>query len=345
MNNRRILMIAIITFTLVICPCASFADDVSGRNLPVNINKDNAINLLVSKGYSYDTATSLDDSDLKELYFDILSGKDVTVSSCTLEVDNFKAIEDILSYDENELMEAGLSKENIEIARNEIQGLFSMSDSKLQENLGMSRSEVKILREIQNKSSSNASNILNEQKKITTPVDATGGISTAKMSYSMAVTDNSSATKPNYKVKCTFNWKEVFVVGAWDDYIAVAWGGGMNSKNESGTVNYYKIVNSGWGTKYESKAMSKAAVPNKGYKFYFGKSYYYSGNNAVKSKSGTANITVYQTKKNGLDTKIISQYGHRTVKAGSSISISNTPTISFGAAYDKSDQKSKNVTY
>lgn len=341
MKNCR-LLISIIVLTLLICPYTSFAEDSLEQERPVNINKDSAISLLVSKGYSYDTATALDESDIKELYFDILSGKDVTVSSCTLEVDNFKAIEDILKYDESELIEAGLSEENVRIARNEIQRLFSMSDRNLQNELGLSGSEVKILRDIQNKATSN---ILDERKVITSPVEATGGISTAKMSYSMAVTDNSTSTKPNYKVKCTFNWKKVFIVGAWNDYIAVAWGGGMNSKSESGTVNYYKVADSGWGSKYESKSMSKTAVPNKGFKFYFGKSYYYSGNKAVKSKSGTANITVYQTKKKGLDTKIISQYGHRTVTTGSSISISNTPTISFGAGYDKSDQKSKNVTY
>lgn len=96
--------------------------------------------------------------------------------------------------------------------------------------------------------------------------------------------------------------------------------------------------------------MTTDVTPNAGVQFTFPQSYGTCSNgNAAKTKSGFASFTLYQTKKQGYDTTLISNYCHRVVSVQSaSISISASGpsvSLSIGGDWDTTTQKQTMLAY
>lgn len=340
---KKMIVIALTLMLIVCCSTGAFADSYITGDSNDSPSRAEIDEVLVKNGYSIETAKALNDVDAQQVWKDIEEGKEVSISTSTMDIDNFKVVEAILSHSDEELLNEGFTKDDIEMNRKEIEKMFSMTDLELQKTYGLTSSDVSALKAI---GQSTKAGVLHDNSRVVaTPK---GSISTTTLTYTMAVTNNSTSSAPNYRVVCSYNWSKVFALASFKDCITVGWGGGMNSKNESGTAKYYTITNSGWGTQKSTKSMSKTAKVNKGMVFEFPQGYYYNNNVAVKSKKGSASLTVYQTKKVGKDTKIISQYGHGRVNANVDITISvSGPSISvsLGTGYDKSPQVSKKVVY
>lgn len=196
------------------------------------------------------------------------------------------------------------------------------------------------------------SDVTNETyKKTNNLVTASGSISTSKLKYEQKVTPKSTKL-PNYQVKLSFIWDSPFTLIRFTDEVVVAWGGGLNTKNETYLVNYYNC-GSKWTTKYKTNKMSKKTTPNTGIEFSFPQAVAtpqtITNNTHALAKSGEIEFVLYQTKKEGKDTKIVSRYCHRVISVGSaSIGISASGpnvSISIGGAWDTSPEKDNIIKY
>ncbi|MDR1018260.1 MAG: hypothetical protein LBM02_06115 [Lachnospiraceae bacterium] len=308
---------------------------------------DTMIKTLCEHGYAYDTATALEEENLKELYSDIMKGREVEASTCAIEIDNLAAIEEFLKTDEDTLNAQGVSDKVIEENAKQVSDILNMSNQELKKEGGLSTTEVKILR----KAEDNAKNEAIDNKEIKNEVDASGGISSSKLKYTQSKTNLSSKTKPIYKINFTYSWAKPYVIHLFTDYIAVGWGGDFNSKSESGSAKYYWWEGSNrWiGNCKKTASMGKYAIINRGFKFSIpqGK---WVGKQYEKTKKGSASLIIYKNKKNRKATKVISAYCHQVIKLGSSngisVSLSSnhlSVSLKIGTAFDKSSQQNDNV--
>lgn len=178
-----------------------------------------------------------------------------------------------------------------------------------------------------------------------------------KMKYTQTVINNSTAKKPMYNVKLYFSWKpKVGRVPYFNDRIAVAWGGNLNrGKMLSKRIryqnmeSYYGLRGKTYYSKYYSPGVSD--TPNKGVIF-SAKQFRVFYKNGKKQqgilKNGYMSFNLYQNKKQGYDTRIISRYCYRKIKIGSSISFTGSGAsvgIEIGTGYEKSPQRTRTIRY
>ena len=189
------------------------------------------------------------------------------------------------------------------------------------------------------------------EKNIKNTVTASGSISSSKMTLTQSVI-NKSNTLPNYKVAISYNWKTPYTFCVSTDQIVTAWGGGLNSKDYVGTAYYYGWTSpTNWTSELVTRtSMSSTVKPNVGIQYSFPQS---KGKDKqghmTKTKMGAAGFTLYQTKKSGKETNLISNYCHKVIKVGGgSISISASGpsvSISIGPGWDKSPQAKNVIKY
>lgn len=149
-----------------------------------------------------------------------------------------------------------------------------------------------------------------------------------------------------------YNWITPYTFCVSEDCIVVGWGGYLNSKSETGSMNYYGWTSATNWSDYVNVYTSPRKEPttNAGMEFYFPQS---NGNDSqghmTKTKSGSVRLDIYQTKAEGKDTKVISNYCHKTLSAsGVTISVNSSGpsvSISIGTAYDKTPTQQANISY
>ena len=299
---------------------------------------------LTKAGYSKDTAEALEYEEMTDIYSALCNGDDVKINTCSMEVDNLDTLEELLRHDKEKMLKEAESEDALNNSIEEAEALLKKSNNELEKEYGLTRTEIKMIR----KAEENAKVDLKEEEEKDFNTVASGTIASAKLTYTQAVKNNSTKTKPNYRVTLSYSWKKAYLLAPFTDVIVVGWGGGLNSKDEVGVARYYTYKNDLSWIKYKNtKAMGETALPNKGYKFSFPQ----LNDNSLdvaKTKSGSASLTVYQTKKKGYDTKIISNYCHRVLKANATVGISASGpscSISIGKGYDHSPQKATNIGY
>ncbi len=318
----------------------------------VSLDHDEMIDALVEEGYTEETAEALSEEDLEYVYSGIESGDLVDVYTCSMEVDNLAEIEAFYSYSEEELIAMGIDEEAIQETEEQLEEMYNMNNSQLEQEYGLDEVDAKLFRKaVENGKAANVEE-RSYGKELENPVSASGSITSSEMSYTQSVTSNSS-TLPNYTVKLSYTWKSVYALAVYNDKIVAAWGGNLNSKSYSTTAKYYNwsTVGGSFGsTKVKTKSMTVDVTPNAGVEFTFPQSYGTCSNgNAAKTKTGSASFTLYQTKKQGYDTTLISNYCHRVISVKSaSISISASGpsvSLSIGGAWDKTSQKKTTIAY
>ena len=312
-----------------------------------NIKSNLMIDKLVEAGYHKDTAEALSDDELKDVYNGIVEGKDISIVTSSTEVDNLSEIEAFLSSTENELIELGIDRKEIKETKKALYKLFEKKDSEIIEEYGFDKTEVKLLRKAKENAQKNKQK---NSKKIKNQVNASGSISSSKLSYTQTVVNNSTKKKPNYRATLSYSWKKAYMLAPFKDEIVVGWGGSLNCKKYEGKASYRRYDDTlKWTGRGAStfKNMNTEVTPNAGIEFIFPQSVNTPTNN-TKSNSGSASVTVYQTKKQGYETTLISRYCHKVLKLGGGISISASGpsvSISVGEAWDKSAQKKAVIGY
>ncbi len=318
-------------------------EDVSTREV--------MIEKLVDNGYTISTADALSEEDLEQIYLALCGGKEVEISTCVEEIDNLELIEEFMSCEEEELQDMGMNANEIKDMQEEITALIDMTDEKLISTYGLDSTEVKMLRQVYENAEINKNTEKLDDDEVEEVV-ASGSISASKLSYTQTVTKN-KGNKPNYDVKLSYSWTTPYGLSCFNDKIVVAWGGNLNCKECEGTADYYGVnllVTKWKGKKLRSSDMSIDITPNTGIIFTFKQAKGIGSNgNWAKTKKGRASFVLYQTKKQGYETTLVSRYCHRIISIkSSSISISSSgagASISIGGGWDKSKQQSSVVAY
>lgn len=315
-----------------------------------NAKNSQMIEKLIRAGYYKETAEALSDDEIKNVYESISGGKDVSIATCATEVDNLHEIESFLSCTEDELVNMGANKNEIKETKKSLDELFRMKDSEMIKEYGIDKTEVKALRKTKENAKKNKLKNT-DKKKIKNEVNASGSISSSKLTYTQTVVNNSKKKKPNYRATLSYSWKKAYILAPFKDEIVVGWGGNLNCKDYKGRASYrtYKDFTCEWTGRGASafKKMSTEVTPNAGIEFIFPQSTN-GGETYRKSNAGSASVTVYQTKKKGYETTLISRYCHRVLKLGGGISISASGpsvTVSVGEGWDKSAQKKTVIGY
>lgn len=316
-------------------------------------SRDKMIEALVVNGYAQETAEALDESKLEEIYGYIVDGTMMDISTCSMEVDTLSEIENYLSCTEEELLDLGLTEDEIDGCDEQISDLLSMSNKELKQNFSLSNTEVKALRLAEENGIENKENHIVDNKKISNEVCASGALTSSDIKYTQSVANQSTSKKPKYVVNLSYAWKYVYLYACFDDKIAVAWGGKLNSMSEVGTAYYneYDPIKFTWKDMISNKRMGEEAKINKGYIFEFPQSYgkFNNGDIYGKSRTGFATCTLYNDRLRNLSTKIVSQYCHAVIGWDHSISIgvpaSGEITISPGSAYEVTSKRQTNIHY
>ncbi len=310
--------------------------------------KSNDNKILIENGFPSEHIDVLSTNQKQELVDELKNNPtNVTITTSILEVDNLVEVENFLKCTDEELVNMGMDLDSVIETRKELNGLNKKSPEQISKEKNVSLAEATYYKKAIEKGLSGEIN--QTYKETTNPVTASGSISSSKLSYSQTVT-RKSPELPNYSVFLSYTWASPFTVIGFNDEIVVAWGGGLNTKNESGSSRYYNCGTS-WGSYYETNDMTKKYTPNAGLEFIFPQSVTtpqtISNGSRALAKTGGASFILYQTKKEGKETKIISHYCHRVIKVGTSIGISTSPSLSIniGSAWDKTNQASNNIEY
>jgi hypothetical protein len=335
MKLKKIMLIMIVLCVI----CSLF-----GVSSASNINTLNVDKVLQDYGYESNVTSVMPYRDKVEISKSILENPDsIEILQTYLTVDNLALIEYYTNIEDTELIKNGLNNDDIKKIRNWLQKLNSISEAEMKEYYGIDFPVYKLVKKALTKNKDYHNEDFGE-KTVTT----SDTISTTKMSYSMTKTDVSTSTAPSYNFYITYNWLSTYFNDIFDDSIAVAWGGNLNSTNIASLANYNLVI-SGMFTDYvDSYAWTKNETPNSGIVFSTPQSKGYTIYGQYRqNKSGYVRFNLYQTKYNGkYDTNVVSRFLHKVVSiAGGSVSVTGA-TINFDSgSYDSTDQSSATVKY
>lgn len=339
-----------IIFALILA-CTMFPNVAYAKVVKTGLQLDEET--LIEAGFTKETADALESEERDEIVKELRTdSKLVDIKTSIMETDCLADIENLLSYSDKELLASGATQESINEARADIENLSKMSDKEIMKNYDMTETEVKLLRRAIIRGKQPKYINPGDIKNINELVTASGSLSSSTLYYTQRVSNKSTKKSPIYKVTCSYSWSRPYYLAIYKDEIAVAWGGALDTKAIKTSAKYYnwKCFGMSWQSSFSSNTMSKDQTPQAGIEFSFPqsvKSYYYK--NRPKTKKGSATVTLYQTKKQGYKTKVVSRYCHRTLRLyGTSISISASgpsASISIGSAWDKSSQKASTISY
>lgn len=334
-----VVLALIMIFSLSITALAS--EDTLSEYIPI----------LVAYGYTEETAEALPADIQERLAKKLLEDPDsVDIATLTLETDLLSEIEAFFLFSEEELIDMGADPDAVKRTKVELLSYYSMSNSELAKTLGIDTVEAALIKEAICSGQIHAGNKDYRNKK--TGVSASGSITTSEMTYTQTAENNSTPTAPSYDVSITYAWKEVYSLAVFDDKIVAAWGGGLNSKNISSCARYYNwsTVGGSFGSYYTYKTMNKTETVQSALEFEFPQSV--NNPNVInmpKTKSGYVNFTLYQTQKQGYDTKVLSNYCHKVISVGGgSISVDvSGPSVGLeiGYGYDTNVQYESTISY
>lgn len=336
---KKIISLTCILTLLMSIPTSAFASESNYGD----------VQLLVSQGYTVETASALSAEDRLEIAQMIRTNPSkIDINTLSLEVDNLMEIEALFSYSDAELNSMGADLSKVNKTKNELLTLCE-NKSVMARSLNANDVQVDMIRRAVEKGLENKRSGKGYDKK--TGVNASGSITTSEMTYTQSVSDYSTSSKPEYKVNISYTWKEVYALAVFDDVIVAAWGGGFNTKSISSRARYYRWASVGgdYGSYHTYKTMDKTETAQAGIEFEFPQSVSNGWNEAAKTKSGYAKFTLYQNQYQGYDTKVLSHYCHQVISlGGASIGISASgPSvgITIGKGYDTTAQKATTLTY
>ncbi len=344
-NFRSIAIALCMALVVSLIPGMAFADTFPNDYVE-------ARNTLLNFGYSEAILDEMPMDIQFELSDQIKKDSDsIEMTEVILQVDAVKEIEKIKAMTDAELSEAGLTKEEIADCREQLKKFEVNSVEELCDEFGLSRAKCEVMKEAVVNTASKAKKIKKEDLAV-----SSGSISTSDLNYTHSVAKNSGTTstkKVRHKVILAFAWLDPFIWCFNEDKIASTWGGNLD--REDGSTNQVRYLPSkefATATKHFSsyRKWSTTDTPNTGVKYSADQSISYTVNGKSYEgiiHSGTILFYVFQTKKQGLSTKIVSQYCHRTAAVtGVGISFSKNPiSISVGAAWDTSKQGSTSIEY
>ncbi|KAF0092549.1 MAG: hypothetical protein FD141_733 [Fusobacteria bacterium] len=338
----------VMTLLLVLVIFTTFTSNL----LAIQISpRDNDEKILIQNGLAKENLEALSNIDKEQLIENLKKDKSkVQINSVIMEIDNLAEIEAFMSRSRQELIESGADSDKVDTTRKELERFSTLSEEKLAKELNTSIAEARYIKRAieqgRNMSNDNQPKEIKEQEII----NASGSISSTTLTYSQAVTNLSTATRPIYKVNVAYTWNTVYALSIYSDAIAACWGGGLVTSGISSAAAYYDSTNSSFASYNKTISMTKEETIQAGIKFRFPQAVM-PKNPAYptsKTRNGSATFTIYQLQKQGYATQVASRYCHRSIRLEStSISFSTSPTVSInvGGAWDTSAQRISTISY
>lgn len=269
-------------------------------------------------------------------------------TTLSMEVDMLAEIEAFFACSKEELISMGTTEEKIDKTREELLSYYSLSDEDLAKELKINTTEASMVK----KAIDAGLESYGKKLKKKSGVLASGSITASEMEYTQDVFDYSTSSAPKYRVYLSYLWKNVYNLALFEDKIAVAWGGGLNSKDYSSLIFYYDWTKVGgdFGDFYTRQSANKEETIQAGLELEFPQAVYKDLVSPMpKTKTGYIQFTLYQTQFQGYDTKVISRYCHKVISVGGgSIDISVTGasvSMDIGYGYDTTAQAEKIIGY
>ncbi len=306
-----------------------------------------SVEILVEHGYTESAAQVIPEEKRDEIANMLLVNPEkVDISKVSMEVDILSEIEALFTYSDEELIQMGADADSIKCTKKEFLDYYSLDIVDLAEKLGLSEIEAKMLQR------SIETGIINSKKgsKIQkNGIKASGTITSSEMYYYQTVINRSSASAPNYNVTLSYSWVAPYFSNIYKDVIVVGWGGQLNSSNIDSSAEYYYadgVTSSTFGAYYTEREMTARESIQAGIEFEFDQLL----DHVAETESGYATFTIYQTRFQNYDSKIISNYCHRVPSITGDVNISisaSGPSVSLtiGTAYDRTPEKRTTIRY
>lgn len=268
---------------------------------------------------------------------------DVAIQSEEVTFDELKDIEKIVNMSDEKLKNTlGLSKSQITSFRNNIQKLKEYSKEELKEKYGMSNSEILIYNHVLKKINNyKEGKCIDDKNKVT----LSSSIGKSELEFKQTIVRDNRKKKVTYNVTEYFNWKKGYYDWnlGFEDIIGVSWTGGFNVKAGSNKIKYYAQTGNlvsgwGWGTYKGQKQGAFGIKPSKGLTYSFNQNYK-SNIISILAKSGYIDfiLTSKYQKKQKKEAQIVSRYGHKRIGV-KSISLGvKEASVEFGNAYTSTD--------
>jgi|GEM_PF-3064392 hypothetical protein len=320
LKSIKIITANIIASILLLTPLSTYAS-----SLDINNAQDEQI--LIQHGFKVETVNALNNEDKNSIATALVSNPSlVDVSTTITEVDNLTEIEKFCSLTNEQLIQTGANLSDILRERKLVETLYTMSDTELQNKFGLSKVEGKLIKRAIEKGKADINNNRLNESINNSEVTASGTISDGQLTYTMASV-NQGGTTPNYKVTCSYSWSYPYLLGLYTDQIAIAWGGGFNTKNVSSSLRYQSVntLSTDWTSTVTSSSYATLISENPNTSLQFGMPQtitdYTGSNSTLKTRSGSISFNLYQTIKQGFATKIVSNYLHRIIGLSASVDI------------------------
>ncbi len=332
-------------FTVIMTVLLLTSSSVFSSAASVNESELNYDEIMLQNGFTQ-VEVELFSKDLKKDTVEtlLINPNDVQIEISVTEIDELQSIETFVNTPVEVYLNAGVAQEEIDMVNDLIEGWRSSSDEELMKRYNRNQEEIKLLR-----MASTPDEDYVKKEFDSTIVTSSDSISASKLYFSTTATRKISSNKFYYQVTNTFEWHTFPFIDILTDKIANAWGGDMYTSNESSILTYYYRGNySGNGNTKNYAAHYEEGPINGGFVFWTHQSQGIPsplGNDYHQLWKGTCSIRLNQNGGvQGKTTKVIGQYGHHTI-GWADVSISSSPSISFGTGWDYSEQVRCNVTY
>lgn len=344
--KRKILSLVIAVCVLTsIMSVTAFASEADNQiPLVSNVENSEMTSVLADIGVPsaiIDTMPLEDATNLIQAYED--DPASVSISSTVMEVDVLSELETFVNSSHDELINMGLTDEDIKKTDEKIQSYREMSDEELSKELGADDVGTKLFKDAITPDDNY------EVKNSEMDVSASGTVSSAKLTYTQSCTSYNTPNSVKYYVGIYFAWNEVpeGITPSWNDNIVTAWGGNLTQSVNHKYTQYYNVntdnITPAWSTYNQTgiHIYTETTVNAGGY-YTWPQYYAYDGGTG---KFGSVGFYISQNANNGLTTKVVSQFAHRALQLGSTSISTSGLTLEIGGGYDKSVQQENIITY
>lgn len=325
----------LLVLSLIIYSC-SFLTSATDNSQNKQVSIKQADGVLLANGF--------DEKSIAELNFEVKirlastlinSPSKVKLTHSNVQINEAAIIRDFQNMkDENLKTKYGISDDTVKKIHNDIKKLNEKTDDQIKQEYQKTDNEVQNIRKVLNNNQMELSSLTLQ--------------SISNINYHMWVYDDSGILHPvEYSVNAEFIWdSQPLLSWNYSDYVAFAWAGDLAT--DFTDAQQYNTVHYVYGIQHLDKNILPVENPvNEGLSFGFKQSIPFNQYASYYPSSGFFCFSLYQTSKNNPAKagKIVSQYGHQHIAfSGMGFSLKSA-SVSFGSAFDTSDQETFGTRY
>lgn len=307
------------------CVVTTYAKEEK-ENRTLQATEANATDILLNYGYEKNQFKFLQNEQRLIIAKALLINPElVKRKKIITRIDELSLLEKVVNLSDEKLLELGMTKKDILETREQIEKIASMDNKQIMDEYNKSEAEAKLIKEA---ITPQKEYFLKSKKGIMATASGSAGNADIEVANWVVDLSGQECGAVAYYVTSTFEWLEGFV---WrlDDQFLTCWGGGLNSKNITGTAYYtngYPVENFETTTR-ELKVLHQD--PNLTVNFKV--PCLSDEGNALYA--GTTGMVIFQNEKNNFSTKVLSEYAHKYLAvAGAGFSVSTSGDLGFSVS-------------